>query len=327
MRLFSLIGWLLGAALLAGLLSSNRFGEIVETVARLRWWLVVVIAYHVAPLVCDTLAWRLLFERAPPFPRLLRIRWIGDAANGLLPVPHLGELLRVKLPYDAGSDLTDAGSSVLADVTLGLATQVLFIATGLVLFSLGRDADTLIGSIATAAVLAAFTLGFFVAQRSRLFSRTARALGRSTGSAWRIFDGTGIGRVEDALQAVYAERRSVALALGWRLVSWFVGAGEVWLIPWCFGQPIGVADAIILESLSHGARAAAFVIPGGLGVQDGTLLVLTTELGLGPELGLVIALVKRFRELAFGLPALALAWMAEMRHWRERRLAGAGPRG
>jgi hypothetical protein len=118
---------------------------------------------------------------------------------------------------------------------------------------------------------------------------------------------------------VYSRRRAVAVALAWRLIGGFVGAGEVWIIPYCLGQPISLADAIILESLSHGARAVAFIIPGGLGVQDGTLMVLTAELGLGPELGLIIALVKRFREVALGGPALAVAWAAEMRRWQRRR--------
>ena len=327
MRLFTVIGWLLGATLLAALLASNEFGQVIAAVAQMRWWLAVVALYHVVPLVCDVFAWRLLFARMPPVLRLVRARWIGEAANGLLPVPHLGELLRVKLPYDAGSDLVDAGASVLADVTLGLATQLLFIACGLLLFSLGRGADTLIGSLVTAGLLTVFTVIFYAAQRSRLFSRAARAAGRTTGSAWHIFDGIGIGRVEDALRTVYTGRRELLRAVAWRLVGWFAGAGEVWLIAWCLGRPISIADAVILESLSHGARAVAFVIPGGLGVQDGTLLVLATQLGLGPEMGLVIALVKRLREFALGLPALTVAWTAELRRWRKRRLAGAEPQG
>jgi putative membrane protein len=318
-RLLSVIGWLLGAVLLAALLVTSPLGQVVGTVERLGWWLALVIAFHAAPLLCDVLAWRLLFERVPPLLRLLRIRWIGEAANGLLPIPHLGELLRVKLPYDSGSDLADAGASVLADVTLGLVSQVLFIATGLILFGLGGGAETVTGTLATGGTLAVFTLGFYIAQRSRFFSRAAEALGRSAGSAWHMFDGAGIRRVEDALHVVYADRWAVGVALVWRLVGWFVGAGEVWLIPWCLGLPISFADAIILESLSHGARAAAFIVPGGLGVQDGTLMVLSAQLGIGAELGLVIALVKRLRELALGLPALAVAWTAELRRWQRRR--------
>jgi putative membrane protein len=318
MRVLTFLAWLLGAALFAWLLASNHFGAVFAAVQRLHGWLAIIILFHAAPLFCDVTAWRLVFVRAPPRFRLFIIRWIGEAANGLLPVPHLGELLRVKLAYEAGSDLVDAGSSVLADITIGLVTQVLFTVAGLVLLGLGRGADATVRSLAIAAVLTSFVVCFYGAQRTRLFSRAAQALNRSTGSAWRLFDGAAVRRVEDALQAVYARRRVVTAALLWRLAGWVLGAGEIWLIPFCLGRPIGVADAIILESLSQGARAAAFVIPGGLGVQDGALMALTAELGLGAELGLVIALVKRCRELALGLPALALAWAGEIRRWRRR---------
>jgi hypothetical protein len=46
--------------------------------------------------------------------------------------------------------------------------------------------------------------------------------------------------------------------------------------------------------------------------------VLSGQLGMGAEMGLVIALVKRFRELTLGLPALAVAWAAELKRWQRR---------
>ena len=321
MRLVTILTWLAGLGLLAGLLASNDLGALLQAVWRLQWWLVVIAAYHAVPLMCDVLGWRLLFARQPALGRLLRIRWIGEAANGLLPVPHLGEVLRVKLSWDEGSDLTDSAASVMADVTLGLLTQVLFIATGLVLFSLRQGAGTLYRSLAVTAVLMFFAVGFYAAQRSRLFSRAAQALGRGTGSAWHLFNAAGIRRVEDALRRVYGQISTIIAALLWRLASWFAGAGEIWLVSHCLGGPLDFGDAVALESLRQGARAAAFIIPGGLGVQDGTLMILTAQLGFGAELGLVISLVKRLRELALGLPALALLWAGETQRWRRRRTA------
>ena len=38
------------------------------------------------------------------------------------------------------------------------------------------------------------------------------------------------------------------------------------------GHPVSVAEAVAIESLGQGSRAAAFVLPGGLGVQDGALI-------------------------------------------------------
>ncbi|HUK58214.1 MAG TPA: flippase-like domain-containing protein [Stellaceae bacterium] len=322
MRIATFVTWLIGAGLLAGLLVMNDAGKLFAAAWQLRGWLVVIALYHGVPLLFDVLGWRRLFERPPDFASLLRIRWMGEGVNGLLPVPHLGEVLRAKLPHDEGSDLTDAATSVVGDVTIGLATQIIFIATGLAYFSLRSRHDVLLRSALTIAALVLFGLQFYWAQRTRWFSRAAGAVGRFMGRA-RSLDGSWIRTVEDALHRLYGHRRAVAIAFVWRLLSWFAGAGEIWLVPYLLGHPISIGDAVTLESLSQGARAAAFIIPGGLGVQDGTLMVLSQQLGLGGELGLVISLVKRFRELALGIPAVALAYSGELRRWR-RIAAQAG---
>ncbi len=322
MRIATFVTWLIGAGLLAGLIAANDAGRLLAAAWRLHAWLIVIALYHGVPLLFDVLGWRRLFQHPPDFLRLFRIRWIGEAVNGLLPVPHLGEILRAKMPHDEGSDLTDSATSVMGDVTIGLATQVLFIAVGLVLFALRSGSDTLLRSALTIATLALFGAGFYWAQRTRWFSRTLGVLGRLAGRSGSL-DSSRVRQVEDALHRLYGRRRAVAGAFVWRGLSWFAGAGEIWLVPYLLGQPIGIGDAITLESLSQGARAAAFIIPGGLGVQDGTLMVLSSQLGLGGELGLVISLVKRFRELALGIPALGLAYSGELRRWR-RLSAQAG---
>ncbi len=77
---------------------------------------------------------------------------------------------------------------------------------------------------------------------------------------------------------------------------------------------------MILESLGQAVRAAAFIVPGGLGAQEGSFVLLGAALGIGPDLSLAFALCKRVRELAVGLPALAL-WARVA--WRSERAARA----
>ena len=48
-------------------------------------------------------------------------------------------------------------------------------------------------------------------------------------------------------------------------------------------------------------------MPGGLGVQEGGILLGGVWLGLAPEAVLAAALLKRAREIVYGLPGL-LAW-------------------
>jgi uncharacterized membrane protein YbhN (UPF0104 family) len=66
---------------------------------------------------------------------------------------------------------------------------------------------------------------------------------------------------------------------------------------------------VAIESVGQAVRAAAFAMPGGLGVQDGGLVAVCALLGVPPEVALALALVKRIAELVLGVPGL-LAWQA-----------------
>jgi uncharacterized membrane protein YbhN (UPF0104 family) len=98
-----------------------------------------------------------------------------------------------------------------------------------------------------------------------------------------------------------------------RLVGWVIGAGEVWLVMLSLGHPIGVVDAFVLESLTSGVRAAAFMVPGALGALEGSFVLFGAVFGLPADMALAISLSKRVRELALGVPGL-FVW-----HWIESR--------
>jgi hypothetical protein len=49
------------------------------------------------------------------------------------------------------------------------------------------------------------------------------------------------------------------------------------------------------------------MLPGGLGAQEGGIMAAALILGIAPDLALAVALLKRARELAYGVPGL-IAW-------------------
>ena len=60
-------------------------------------------------------------------------------------------------------------------------------------------------------------------------------------------------------------------------------------------------------------------VPAGLGVQERPLLLLGHMLGVDPQTSMSLALVKRAREILFGVPAL-LSWQwLELHRWRRAR--------
>lgn len=79
MRLSTFIAWLLGVALLVGLVAVNDPAEVLRAVARLRYWRLLAILFHAVPLWFDVVAGQRRFAAPPRLSALLRIRWIARA--------------------------------------------------------------------------------------------------------------------------------------------------------------------------------------------------------------------------------------------------------
>ena len=91
------------------------------------------------------------------------------------------------------------------------------------------------------------------------------------------------------------------------LAAVFFGAAEVWIALAFMGHPVSLIEAVAIESLGQGSRSAAFMLPGGLGVQDGALIAVCAIFGVPAEIALAMALIKRVPDLVLGAPAL-LGW-------------------
>jgi hypothetical protein len=78
------------------------------------------------------------------------------------------------------------------------------------------------------------------------------------------------------------------------------------------GHPVGIGEALVIESLLHAVRGAAFAIPSALGAQEGALVVLCAAFGIPPEQAIALSLVKRAADLVLGVPGL-LGW--QMLEW------------
>jgi uncharacterized membrane protein YbhN (UPF0104 family) len=109
------------------------------------------------------------------------------------------------------------------------------------------------------------------------------------------------------IQALCREPARLGSALAWQFAGLVAGCIETWLALRWLGHSVGIAAAIAIESLTQAARQFIFIVPGGLGVQEASLIGLGELLGVGSGMALALSLVKRARELIFGVPAL-LAW-------------------
>ncbi|HSA81584.1 MAG TPA: lysylphosphatidylglycerol synthase domain-containing protein [Geminicoccaceae bacterium] len=297
----AVFAWLVGLGLIVVLIVAQGADEIAAAFALAGWSAAALGLTHLGTLLADTLGWRALLRPAHgrPLPALLVKRWIGSSINALLPVAQMGgEFVRARLLARSGTPGAAAGASVVVDLTAGLLTQIAFAALGLALLVrlLGRAGDLI--ELALGLVLfSLLLLGFASAQRRGLFSLLARPLHRLTGRpGWRALVGSAAALdAEVALR--YRRGRALTLCAAWRSLGWLAGGIELWLAFLVLGHPVGLAEAIILESLGQAVRSAGFLIPGGLGVQEGGILMSGIWLGLAPEIVLAAALLKRAREL------------------------------
>ena len=74
-----------------------------------------------------------------------------------------------------------------------------------------------------------------------------------------------------------------------------------------YGLPVSYADALVVESLGQAVRAAAFLVPGAVGVQEVGFIAVCAVYGIPAAAALALSLVKRVPEIVLGLPFL-FAW-------------------
>lgn len=288
--------------------------EIADTLLAISWGLVPVTLFHLAPMFLSTLSWRemLARDRRPRLSVLVWARWIRESINSLLPVGQVGgDLVCIRLIYLRGVPGAPATASMIVDLTVGAFTQLAFVAIGLVLLLFhSTEPDVLAIVWAVLAGLGIFLVAivaFFLLQRRGIFGLTARIAGglAKMGVATRMAGEAS--EVDVAVRTVYADTGAFWRAMAWRLAGWAAGTGEIWLLMYFLGAPVTLAEAFILESLSSGVRAAAFLIPGALGILEGSFIVFAGLFGIPAGAALTLALGKRVRELALGIPGL-IAW-------------------
>ncbi|HVI91890.1 MAG TPA: lysylphosphatidylglycerol synthase domain-containing protein, partial [Dongiaceae bacterium] len=279
-------------------------------------------------------AWRALLPTSPSQSRLvfLRLRWIREAINNLLPVAQIGgEVVGARLLARRGVPLGLAGASAAVDLTVEMITQILFtlVGIGLLLLLKRGHGDRIwewLGPGLPAALLV--VVGFIAAQRFGLMKLI------ELGLLWlaRRFPSLGLGGIQglhDGIRTIHANRRGLLRGALCHSMSWFLGTAEVWVALAALGHPVSVREAFVIESLGAAMRSTGFAVPAALGVQEAGLIIAAAPFGVPPELAIALSMVKRLRELAFGIPGLVAWQWSEGRHlaapaWTGIETAGAG---
>jgi len=315
-----------GVSLTVGLILYQGAGEVFGTLGLLGWGLIPLVLVHAVQILLCALGWRALISAPSPRPllHLVRIRWIREGTNGLLPLAHIGgQIIGARMLSFQGLSGDRAGASVVVDLTAEVVTQLVFTLAGVALLVRADWGADGMGALALGLAGAALLLGaFVVSQRLGVFKLIELALERmAEKTRWLAL--RGVKGLNAAIQAIHREPLALAQSAFWHLLAWSLGAVEVWLALHFMGTEIGWRDAFILESLGQASRSVGFVVPGAVGVQEGGYMLFGTMLGVPPEAGLALSLAKRLRELAFGLPAVAHWQYVEGRRLFKKRPAAS----
>ncbi|TCZ64990.1 lysylphosphatidylglycerol synthase domain-containing protein [Roseicella aquatilis] len=299
-----LVTLLVGVAVLAVLLATNDPTEILRLLAGASWGMLAVIALRLPQILASAIGWAPLIADAgrPRWPALVRLRWIRDAVNALLPVAQVGgDVVRAQLLVSRGVGGLPATASVAVDLATELVAQFAFAVIGLaVLWHLPHQGAT--GwAVAASAVLGAMAFGFLAAQRWGLFRLMERLLPRLARHS-QVMAG-----LHESVARLYRAPRRVWGSGVAHLASWLLGVLEAWVALRILGIEAGLAEALVIESLGQLARSLGFMVPGAVGVQEGGFVLACGLFGIPPEQALAFALLRRIRDIALGLPGI-VAW-------------------
>jgi putative membrane protein len=310
--LTSILSIAFGMALFAVILFFNYQDllGIRETLRQTPLGLAISFSCHVPQMVLMALAWRRLLPMAlrPALSTMLVLRWIRESLNALIPAGAIiGQAVAAQRLIRAGVAADLAAATATVDMTIEGATQALFTLAGLLLL-LAAHRDLRLAQIVVIgiSVAAAATAAMVVVQRN-LPVRLVEAAFAGVLGRWLALKSGWLADFQRSVLRLHADRRSLVQAASYHLITWTIGAVEISGIIQLFGHPISLSDGFVVESLTQALRSAGFMVPGALGLQEGAIIASCGLVGVPPDVALVLALLRRAREVLIGVPGL-WAW-------------------
>jgi putative membrane protein len=312
----------LGLVLAIAIIAYQGFGAVAQAFAAVGFGLVAVIALRAVELAGAGTGWWIVFPPAArcPLHACVWVRFIREAINALLPVAQVGgEIAGVRVMTFFGIAGELAGAAVLVDILTQAVTLLLFTFVGIGILATVVADRALIGSlVAGAAILGLGLAGFFAAQRfggAKLFDRLLMALATKLG--WSSLANRE--SLHDNLVRIYGDPPRLAAAILVHLCVWFVGVLEVLVALRLMGFPVSYGQALAIESVGQAVRAAGFLMPGALGIQEAGFIAVCAVYGIPAPAALALSLVKRVPDIAIGLPFLFVWHAHEARALMRRR--------
>jgi glycosyltransferase 2 family protein len=280
--------------------------------------LLAICAIHLVLIAVMGLAWRALLPGTPAI-KTIWARLLRDSAAEALPLSQVGGyVVGARALTLVGVPAGVSTASTIVDVTLEFVAQLVYTALGLALFVRLEPETRAAAPILIGLIVAGFAAAAFVIVQRHGFALFDRIAG-VIGGDWAERSAAGAARLHAVLESIYRRHTGLWISSVLHLACWIASAVEIWLALKLAGEPLSFAAVLAIESLLYAIRTAAFLMPQAVGVQEGAYILLGAGFGLTPDMALALSLLKRGRDLAIGLPALAAWQTIESRRFLRRR--------
>jgi putative membrane protein len=316
-----LIGYLLevvGAALLTVLILREGAARVAAALAAASWAVPVVVAINIPRMFSDGAAWLALVPR-PDRPRFLTavwIRWVGGSVNDLLPSARLGgDILTARLAtIRGGLPPTLAAGVAIVNMTVSVMMRILVtIAALLLIAGVTGLANLYVPTFVAGLIALIGIIAFYLVQRFGFFRLVSGVISRVKILAkWSTVIQSGAG-FDDTVRRLYSRLPALLVcALLW-IASWLVGCLETWVALFALGVHTSFIVALIVETAGQSIRSVFFIVPAGLGIFEGGMVMICSLLGISGDVALALSLIRRAREALFSGPGLIIWQFVEAR--------------
>jgi putative membrane protein len=274
----------------------------------------VVIAAQLALFIPLGLSWWLVSsERLSLAPAFMWARLMREAASDVLPFSHLGAvLISTRAAVLGGVSAATASGACVVDITFEIVAQLIYTLFGVAWLAhhlgFARGDHSLIVPIMAGVAIATLMVAGFIAVQRKGLRAVEGLIGRLIPSAAKQ-----AAAVTAVVEQAHGQPLRLLTSLGLHVFSWVASAGGTWLILGFIGHPIDFVSVCAIESLLFAIRNAAFIVPSGLGVQEGAYALIGPLFGLPAESALALSLLKRARDIGIGVPMLLVWQLVESR--------------
>jgi putative membrane protein len=324
-RATAVLAGVIGLTIAIAVIAYFNFGSVLAAIRPIGvGGFATIIAAQVCLFVPLGLAWQMAgTPRAGPSWVYMWGRLMREAASDVLPFSQLGGLVIAgRVAVLGGVTAGEAFASSVIDITVEIAAQLLYTLVGIGILAAhlagsGQSDSPLLWSLGAVLALGALVVSGMVTTQKNGAVFFEKVMTKVAPGAAEYAQ-----EAHEAFQAAYAQRGRLLASLVLHLVGWFGGAFGAWLVLRFIGRPLPYGSVVAIESVLFAARNAAFIVPSGLGVQEGAYALLGPLFGLPVEAALALSLLKRARDITIGVPVLLL-WQAQ--ESRRLRRVGAMP--